>query len=159
MKNDKELGGIPPLYMGAPGAPSVRVAGLCDPTPRLAAPASGLWSNPHPGRQTAENLRNKLTRLMQTDPLVSRLIHVGTHMDECVVVLGEDRKRLMARIMELEAIAPRRLKMPDGREMVWHCPDHLIPVTDCTATGFTAPSADRPLPGPLDTGSATPAPP
>lgn len=132
---------------------------LYDPVPRIAPTASGRWSDPHTGRPCCENTRNQLTRLMQTDPLISRLLRAGTPMDECLVVLGEDRKRLTDRILALEAIAPRRLKMPDGREMVWHCPDHLIPVTDCAALGITLPPADHPLPGPTGTASATPAPP
>lgn len=50
----------------------------------------------------------------------------GTAVD-CVMALVERMEALSTRVVELEGIAPRRIKLPDGRVMVWHCPDHLVP--------------------------------
>lgn len=57
------------------------------------------------------------------------LAREGT-LEECVVALFADKERLMERIMELEGIAPKRIRLPDGAIATYHCPDHLIPVIE-----------------------------
>lgn len=34
----------------------------------------------------------------------------------------------------LAAYAPTRVKCPDGRIVVWRCPEHLIPLTDLSGS-------------------------
>lgn len=63
-----------------------------------------------------------------SEPIPYRIIKQGGSMADCVVALANDRQRLIGRIMELEAIAPKRIRTPDG-VYVWHCPNELIPET------------------------------
>ena len=53
----------------------------------------------------------------------------GTHA-EAIVVLANHNEELVHRIMQLEAIAPKKIKGPNGTCWIYHCPDHLIPVTE-----------------------------
>ena len=64
------------------------------------------------------------------NPIVAHIMRAGGTAEDCAVALAEHNDRLIARLMTLEGIAPRRIKLPDGRVMVWRCPDHLIPETD-----------------------------
>lgn len=50
--------------------------------------------------------------------------------EQCILCLANAQEALTAKIMDLYAIAPRRFLLPDGRMMVWRCPDGLIPLTD-----------------------------
>lgn len=50
-----------------------------------------------------------------------------------VIAINKTNDELTNRIMELENIAPRKIKMEDGTYEVFHCPDHLIPETDFKA--------------------------
>ncbi len=38
-------------------------------------------------------------------------------------------RRDQEEIIALRSIAPKRMRNATGEEWVWHCPDHLIPVT------------------------------
>lgn len=62
------------------------------------------------------------------EPIVARIMRAGGTPSECVVALANDRLRLLRRIEELESIAPKKIRTPDG-VAVWHCPDELIPLT------------------------------
>jgi hypothetical protein len=64
------------------------------------------------------------------NPIVAHIMRAGGAAEDCAVALAVHNDRLVDRLMTLEGIAPRRIKLPDGRVMVWHCPDHLIPETD-----------------------------
>jgi len=57
-------------------------------------------------------------------------MRAGGTAEDCAVALSVHNDRLIDRLMTLEGIAPRRIKLSDGRVMVWRCPDHLIPETD-----------------------------
>ena len=47
-------------------------------------------------------------------------------LQEVVVALVRDKEAFIKRIMELESIAPRTIVLPDGKRMVWRCPDNLV---------------------------------
>ena len=64
------------------------------------------------------------------NPIVAHIMRAGGTAEDCAVALSVHNDRLVDRLMMLEGIAPRRIKLPDGRVMVWRCPDHLIPETD-----------------------------
>ena len=68
------------------------------------------------------------------NPIVAHIMRAGGTAEDCAVALSVHNDRLVDRLMTLEGIAPRRIKLPDGRVMVWHCPDHLIPETDMSNT-------------------------
>lgn len=48
--------------------------------------------------------------------------------EDTIVDLVNEKRALTDRIIELEQIAPKAIRGPDGRTYVWHCPDHLVPV-------------------------------
>lgn len=68
-----------------------------------------------------------LRRAKLTDVTVYHLLKSGASLEEVIGALVADKERLVKRIMELESIAPRKVLLPDGRVMVWRCPDELIP--------------------------------
>jgi hypothetical protein len=68
------------------------------------------------------------------NPIVAHIMRAGGTAEDCAVALAVHNDRLVDRLMTLEGIAPRRIKLPDGRVMVWRCPDHLIPETDMSNT-------------------------
>jgi hypothetical protein len=44
-------------------------------------------------------------------------------------MLYDENKRLLDHVGRLEIIKPMRIRTPDGKVVVWHCPDDLIPET------------------------------
>lgn len=60
------------------------------------------------------------------DVTVNAMLRANACHTEIIGVMAKEKAQLLARIMELEAIAPRRITLPDGRVMVWRCPDHLL---------------------------------
>ena len=61
---------------------------------------------------------------------VSQIMDAGGTAEDCAVSLAAMNDRLVVRVMALESIAPRRIRLPDGRVMVWRCPDSLVPDSD-----------------------------
>jgi hypothetical protein len=51
----------------------------------------------------------------------------GATATEIIGTLAHEKRVLLNRIAALEAIAPRKTTLPNGRTMIWHCPDELIP--------------------------------
>lgn len=69
-----------------------------------------------------------LTQAKNTDATVHRILSLGGTQADCVVALVNEKEALAKRIMELDAIAPKKIKLDDGRVMIWHCPDDLVPL-------------------------------
>lgn len=61
------------------------------------------------------------------EAVVASVLRRGGNAEDCVVALANMKAQLLARVMELEAIAPKKIKTPDGKVYVWHCPTDLIP--------------------------------
>lgn len=61
-----------------------------------------------------------------TGTLSTDMASVAT-LRRMVVTLWREKERLFGEVSKLSAIAPRKITLPDGKVMVWHCPDHLIP--------------------------------
>jgi len=70
-------------------------------------------------------------RVCCVDPTVARMMRHGNSLEEIIVQLARDKWTLMRRLQTLANIAPRKIRMPDGRVVVWHCPDDLVPETEC----------------------------
>lgn len=70
-----------------------------------------------------------LRRLARSDSVVRVTLDSGGDVLSCVIQLVQMRKALEQRVMELENIAPRKIKRTDGTFWIWHCPDELIPET------------------------------
>ena len=64
------------------------------------------------------------------NPIVTHIMRAGGTAEDCAVALAAHNDRLVDRLMTLEGIAPRRIKLPDGRVMIWRCPEQLVPETD-----------------------------
>lgn len=64
------------------------------------------------------------------NPIVAQIMRAGGTAEDCVVALAAHNDRLMDRLMALERIVPRQIRLPNGRVMVWRCPNHLVPETD-----------------------------
>lgn len=74
-------------------------------------------------------------RVRLTDSTVHAMLKHGRSLEETIVALVCEKNLFMQRIVELESIAPRKIVLPDGRVMVWRCPDELVP---------EMPTAERP---------------
>ena len=66
-------------------------------------------------------------RVRLTDATVHQMLAHGRSLEETIVALVCEKNRFTQRIIELESIAPRKIVLPDGRVMVWRCPDELVP--------------------------------
>lgn len=66
-------------------------------------------------------------RVRLSDVTVHEMLEHGRSLEETIVALVCEKNRFVQRILELESIAPRKIVMPDGRIMIWRCPDELVP--------------------------------
>lgn len=82
------------------------------------------------GMPSPERVGSTLEQLRLVNPIVERVMRAGGTAEDCAVALSEHIDKLVKRLLALEGIAPRRIKLPDGSVVIWHCPDHLIPETD-----------------------------
>lgn len=71
---------------------------------------------------------DRLAECRQKDPVVQRLLRAGAPLGDIIAVLSDLRAELMKRVMELESIAPKRIKTPDGSVYMWKCPADLVPI-------------------------------
>lgn len=78
-------------------------------------------------------------RVRMNDATVHAMLKAGRTLEETIVALVCEKNRFVDRIVELEMIAPRRITLPDGRVVVWRCPDHLVPEMPNTAMSLKNP--------------------
>lgn len=69
-------------------------------------------------------------RLRLHNPIVAQIMRAGGTAEDCAVALSVQNNRLVDRVTLLEGVVPRKIRLPDGRVMVWRCPDNLVPETD-----------------------------
>ena len=55
------------------------------------------------------------------------MLKMGKPLEDIIGELVAEKGKYLRRIMELESIAPRKIVLPDGRVMVWRCPDAFVP--------------------------------
>ena len=65
-------------------------------------------------------------RAVLNDVTVHMMDRQKQPLELIVGVLADQKQKYVDRIMELESIVPRKIVMPDGRVMVWHCADELV---------------------------------
>jgi len=65
--------------------------------------------------------------LRRNNPIVARIMKAGGTAEDCAVALSVEYDRLVDRVIALDSIAPRKIKLPDGRVLIWRCPDELVP--------------------------------
>lgn len=68
-----------------------------------------------------------LREVVLNEPLVGRIKATGGSDEDCVIAMANLVLELRSSLMKLDIIAPRKVVLSDGKVMVWHCPDHLIP--------------------------------
>ena len=61
-----------------------------------------------------------LQKAAQRSAVVRAVLERGGTATDCVTALVE-------RVVDLEGIAPRRVRLPNGKEVVFHLPDQLVP--------------------------------
>ena len=64
------------------------------------------------------------------DVTVNAMLRANACHTEIIGVMAAEKAKLIARIVKLEQIAPKKVTRPDGVVMVWHCPDHMVPSID-----------------------------
>lgn len=67
-------------------------------------------------------------QVRRTDSTVATTLRYGGTVEDCVIQLAREKASLLQKLMELEAIAPRRIKLPDGKTVVYRVPENLIPI-------------------------------
>lgn len=65
-----------------------------------------------------------------TDATVHKILKSGGNLEDVVVALVNEKTELLGWLMAATTIAPKKIKTPDGKIMVWHCPDELIPLSE-----------------------------
>lgn len=68
----------------------------------------------------------------KTNPFLAEAMRVGMTNEEIICFLSANNEALQRRLLRLSMISPTRLKLPDGREMIWRCPARLVPFEDLT---------------------------
>ena len=78
-------------------------------------------------RKGRREMKQAFNDLWLCNPVVHRIMREGGTAEDCAVWLAEENKRLGRRVMELENIAPRKVRNKDGIMMIWRCPAELVP--------------------------------
>ena len=62
------------------------------------------------------------------DITVSQMLEAGSSLENIIGQLVLDKERLTKKLMEVAAIAPRKITA-NGTTYIYRCPDHLVPET------------------------------
>lgn len=81
------------------------------------------------------NLEDRFMQAVRADPRVLAAWELHAKVGEdawraCIVLLYEALIAAESRIIALQAICPRRVRLADGRVYIWHAPDNLVPLED-----------------------------
>lgn len=79
------------------------------------------------GSESGGALGSAWERAKFTDSTVAKMLEAGAGLESIIAQLVAEKEWGFKRIIALESIAPRKIRLPDGMVMVWHCPDDLIP--------------------------------
>ena len=64
----------------------------------------------------------------KTNPVVHRILRSGGTLEDVVCSLANINDLLTNRILELDSIAPFKIRLQDGRVLMWSCPEELVPL-------------------------------
>lgn len=78
------------------------------------------------------------------DASLHRILESGLDDRSNLLLIVNLNRLLTNRIAELSAIAPRRLRLPNGHTVVWRCPEELIPIESAVIVGHAAQGAQDP---------------
>jgi hypothetical protein len=65
--------------------------------------------------------------LRQRNAIVAAVLASGGTAEDACVLLANQVNALIDEVTRLQLIAPRKVRLPDGRVVVWRCPDELVP--------------------------------
>jgi len=57
-------------------------------------------------------------------------------LEEIIVTLVAQKQTLMQKVMDLQAIAPKKIIGNNGEVFIWRCPEEFIPELDFAKGGF-----------------------
>ena len=78
-----------------------------------------------------EALKPKAADEARTDsPIVAAALNAGLSPLAAIQPLVDLTDRMVRRVIELERIAPRAIVGPDGRKLIWRCPDEFVPTNE-----------------------------
>lgn len=60
-------------------------------------------------------------------PVVAAYVKKVYTADQVIVHFANREAQLRHKIEQLLCICPKKIKGPDGKIYIWHCPDNLIP--------------------------------
>ena len=63
-------------------------------------------------------------------PIVAAALNAGLSPLAAIQPLVDLTDRMVRRVIELERIAPRAIVGPDGRKLIWRCPDEFVPTNE-----------------------------
>ena len=66
-------------------------------------------------------------QLRQVNSIVAAVLASGGTAEDACVLLANQVNALIEEMVRLDAIAPKKYRLPDGRVFVWRCPDAHIP--------------------------------
>lgn len=69
----------------------------------------------------------KMQEASHNDATVHKLLKENRSLAYIILQLVKDKEAYLQRILDLESIAPRKIKLPDGSFVVWSCPPSFIP--------------------------------
>lgn len=79
----------------------------------------------------AQEMNPNFDWLLKTNEYAAAAFNCGLPRDmateHVAVTLGLQVVGLEERVKELESIAPKKVRQPNGEIVIWRCPDHLIP--------------------------------
>ena len=70
-----------------------------------------------------------MRKAIQYDATVKACVDGGWSYEEITEALASEKAEYMERMGRLLAIAPRKVRMPNGQVLIWRCPDEDVPVT------------------------------
>jgi len=73
----------------------------------------------------------ELLEAVRGNALLGTLFRSGATSREMILALVRQNERLASEILHLQNIAPRRYRLPDGKIVMWRCPDELVPIQEC----------------------------
>jgi len=65
----------------------------------------------------------------RNNAIVDHALMAGGTLEDCIVALVNQQANLVERVLQLENIRPRKIKVGD-KTMVWRCPEELIPLDE-----------------------------
>lgn len=80
--------------------------------------------------QDTVNIPKTVEEAAKADPFLAEALRIGMTNEEIICFLSAHSETLQRRLLKLSMISPKRLKLPDGREMIWRCPARLVPLEE-----------------------------